>query len=1226
MKTHDYIRSIFVLVSLFGFAVLGTTAATIKVGVQSTATSVVENSGNYASFTVTRYDNYASPLEVSFKTGGFSGRNDYVLSHPDGKVSIPAGNAPKSASVVLFHRDDEVKETDETVKLVLMDDSLGIYYVDGNQIHSTITIIDDDAGTGWPSAFNPMELKTFRITMNPTDWNQLVADESFTQEFLATVTVDGDPEFPSGNIRIRRKSDAPITAGAPTKVSLKFDINSVTPAYSYRGLQKMSFENGNKYSTANSGAGVVLEGLTWHLHRLAASYGAYDYEASLYSWVKIYVNGVYQGVYLNTEQRDDEALKNRGVYRPNSTWLYKFGDDISFPPPPPHSPTWNQICFSPFGTGCPKPSLPEVLLRHSTHVDMDSFSTLGAVNGYVYDVDSFFPEAHNTFRADFYSPKSRKSIFFSWDHDFVSFADNEISKVIVHPGYYYYGFTDPYYLQKFYEILDLLTRGPFDPDTLIPFIDDVETLLTSDLNQDVNRNFFNPTTSAAESTSVHFNRIRSWITQRTINVKGQIPAMLTPPTLNESGGSIHIANPNGTGSIWFTTDGTDPWNYDDTMTPSAQLYTTPIPLSGTRHVFARVKDSSNWSPATTQTFNVIGHAEGLMISELMYNPLDPTVEELGAGFDDKDDFEFIELINTDSSEIDVSGCYLDGISYTFPPGTRLQPDQLFVLVRNPAAFEMRYPCATYDDVYWDGGLSNSGETISLYDDSGNLIFSICYNDDDAHLDDCTPNVNWPSLADGGGRSLVRINFSGDPNDPENWDNGLIDNGSPGQSEESASGRATFVRIDVLTQGEWINEYGAEGYNVIGDTSLFAPNVNAGIVGGTLSYWAPYPYVGEMQRASNPSQYVQAAIKTADYVVNDFFEVNLSFDDLCEHQLALYLVDYEAATSFTAKRIQRIDVFNALTGMLLDSQSVTDFNRGKHLVWTVSGHLRVRITYLGGYKNAVLNGIFVDSVRQPEIWFDDYDDRPSNAVYNGFPVGWQWTSSPTPVSGDQIHFSPFATSLNMHSFYDTSDTFHPRADDVLFTYLFIDPSYASPSTVLLQWKADDGSGWNHRANWGLISYPTLTPQEQMGSIPPAGQWVKLEIPAWQVNASGRALNGMMYLMKSGQAGWDLAGKEKASLSSDTDKDGLPDGWEIRHFGHLGFGPYDDNDSEGLLNFLEWKWNSSPNNYDTDGDGIWDVDEVFFDFVDPSLADTDGDTYSDPVEINAGTDPLDKNDHP
>jgi uncharacterized protein YkwD len=93
--------------------------------------------------------------------------------------------------------------------------------------------------------------------------------------------------------------------------------------------------------------------------------------------------------------------------------------------------------------------------------------------------------------------------------------------------------------------------------------------------------------------------------------------------------------------------------------------------------------------------------------------------------------------------------------------------------------------------------------------------------------------------------------------------------------------------------------------------------------------------------------------------------------------------------------------------------------------------------------------------------------------------------------------------------------------------------------------------------------------------------------------------------------------------DNDYDGLPDDWEIQHFGELSQEPDADFDSDGLSNLSEYQETTDPTQEDTDDDGMPDGWEVYYglDPKDPSDADEDldGDGKSNVEEYLGGTDP-------
>ena len=89
--------------------------------------------------------------------------------------------------------------------------------------------------------------------------------------------------------------------------------------------------------------------------------------------------------------------------------------------------------------------------------------------------------------------------------------------------------------------------------------------------------------------------------------------------------------------------------------------------------------------------------------------------------------------------------------------------------------------------------------------------------------------------------------------------------------------------------------------------------------------------------------------------------------------------------------------------------------------------------------------------------------------------------------------------------------------------------------------------------------------------------------------------------------------------DLDTDGLPDAWEIAHFGNIttmdGAGDFDE---DRLTNMEEFNRGTDPTLWDTDGDGLADFQEVHLG-TNPLLADSDGDGLGDKQELLNGTYP-------
>lgn len=138
--------------------------------------------------------------------------------------------------------------------------------------------------------------------------------------------------------------------------------------------------------------------------------------------------------------------------------------------------------------------------------------------------------------------------------------------------------------------------------------------------------------------------------------------------------------------------------------------------------------------------------------------------------------------------------------------------------------------------------------------------------------------------------------------------------------------------------------------------------------------------------------------------------------------------------------------------------------------------------------------------------------------------WTWVdSNPDPLTGTKSSRSAIAAEFHQHYFYGASATLPINPGDVLVAYVYMDPNHL-PSEIMLQWN---NGTWEHRAYWGAnkIGWGAdgTVSRRWMGPLPPAGRWVRLEVPANLVALEGSVLNGMAFTLWDGRANWDAAGK-------------------------------------------------------------------------------------------------------
>ena len=142
----------------------------------------------------------------------------------------------------------------------------------------------------------------------------------------------------------------------------------------------------------------------------------------------------------------------------------------------------------------------------------------------------------------------------------------------------------------------------------------------------------------------------------------------------------------------------------------------------------------------------------LVITKIHYNPQETET------FPESDDLEFIEIRNTGTTIVALTGVYLIklGVSYQFPQNSTIAAGESLYLAGDAITFQNKYGMIPFDTFARD--LSNKSQNLVLSDAFGNLIDEVEYSD----------TAPWPEAADGDGFYLQLIDVNSDNSLAINW--------------------------------------------------------------------------------------------------------------------------------------------------------------------------------------------------------------------------------------------------------------------------------------------------------------------------------------------------------------------------------------------------------------------------------------------------------------------------
>jgi hypothetical protein len=188
---------------------------------------------------------------------------------------------------------------------------------------------------------------------------------------------------------------------------------------------------------------------------------------------------------------------------------------------------------------------------------------------------------------------------------------------------------------------------------------------------------------------------------------------------------------------------------------------------------ARAKTSSNWSPLNEAFFQVAAGAvtsADLAISEINFLPANHQKSE------------YLQIRNVGPSAVNLRGVrFVQGISFQFPTNrdTLLAPRQGLLLVKDLFRFQQRYGIDVPVAGIYQGGLSETGEALTLVDSQLNLLLTFKYQATDP----------WPVTSTNPGYSLVLSHPELGLNNPDAWRTTVSLNEIPG-----AFAQTTFTGI------------------------------------------------------------------------------------------------------------------------------------------------------------------------------------------------------------------------------------------------------------------------------------------------------------------------------------------------------------------------------------------------------------------------------------------------